>query len=290
MRPPPQRIDRARAPIDSTIRGTIAAALRGSPLVKDVLSSPWRAATEALHRKDSVIESSGSTRREPVMTEADPDPVSVAPRRAPLAQPVPVAVEPFARDELRSVLRRPAGVLQLVLAERARLGASITAGVELRALVVVLFVCAVIAALPCGVVLAGVHAWKVALLYLGSVLLCSPALAVFAAYLGHRLAPLQTLALALLVAAVAALFSFGFFPILWFLDVTMRDGDWIDGSDLARVLLFLSLLAGLVQLVQSIFGANSRRLPRGAILLVLGWELLVAGITWRMARALDLFG
>lgn len=121
-------------------------------------------------------------------------------------------------------------------------------------------------------------------------LLCSPSLQVFGAWIGCRLRSGQTLALALVVAAVAALFSLGFAPILWFLDVTMRDGDWIDAADVARLLLGCSLLAGLVQLLQSVLARPQVLRSRGGAWLLLGWELLVLGVTWRMARVLGLLG
>lgn len=116
-------------------------------------------------------------------------------------------------------------------------------------------------------------------------MLCYPALQVFGAYLGSRLRPSQNLALALVVSGVAALFTLGFAPIVWFLGQTMRAGDSIDTDTASTVMLGAALLAGLVQL--SCCATHDRMLRRNGILLI-AWQVLVICIALRMARSLNL--
>ena len=201
---------------------------------------------------------------------------------------LPTAVLPFDDAELRLLLHKPSRALQVVLAERQRLAASIAAARTPWLLVLVLLGCTVLTALPYGCVLGLAAWWKIAALFGGSVLLCFPSLQVFGSYLGSRMLPVQNLALALVISAVAALFTLGFFPIVWFLDLTMRGGDWIDGAQASVVLLAVALLAGIGQLAHCVALDRSLRPLPSSYLMLLVWQLLVTFVTWRMARALGL--
>ena len=203
---------------------------------------------------------------------------ATAPRRPP-------APAPFSRDELRAALTRPGRALEVALGDGPRLRASIDDGAVPWRLVQLLAACATLAALPYGFVLGASAWWKIATLYAGSMLLCWPSLQVFGTYLGSRRQPMQTLALALTVASTAALFTFGFAPILWFLDVTMASGDRINARDAGTVLLALAFAGGLRH-GSRCFSARDEGVPRALSFAI--WLLLVTFVTCRMARTLDL--
>ncbi|HIE69466.1 MAG TPA: hypothetical protein EYP98_04500 [Planctomycetes bacterium] len=132
----------------------------------------------------------------------------------------------------------------------------------------------------------------ITLLFLGSVLLCYPSLQVFGSYLGVRMHPAQTLAIALVIPSAAALFTFGFAPIYWFLNFTMP-GDGPDGmpssSAITRVvLLVFSLLLALSHLNRCLFGDSNLKVLRDNWALWVGWQVLLVFLTYRMAESLDL--
>jgi hypothetical protein len=215
-----------------------------------------------------------------------PAPAAAAPVAAPAAAVIPS--EPFTRGELRACLAQPHRTLDVVLAERGRLAASVVAGRELIALVALLLVCSTLFAVPFAAVDGTARAGHVAVLFLGSVLLCFPSLVVFAAYLGVRLAFAQHLTIALLIPAAAALFTFGFFPIHWFLGATMpADSVW-NGSAVRVVLLVCALLLALSHCNRCLFADASLKVLRSSWPLWLGWQVLLVFITYRMASTLGL--
>lgn len=208
----------------------------------------------------------------------------------PTPTPAPAPALPFASAELRTLRREPARAFEILLTDRERLAATVAAVPRPWSLVAVLLACTALATVPYGVVRGGAAFWKVGALFGGAALLCFPSLQVFSAYLGSRLQPVQNLALSLLVAAVAALFTLGFSPIVWFLDLTMAEGDWIDASSASSVLLAAALTAGLAQLLRC-SRLHEGLLPcRGSFGLLLGWQLLLAFVSLRLARSLDLLG
>jgi hypothetical protein len=202
---------------------------------------------------------------------------------APSVTPAP-ALRP---EDLRAILRRPHHVLDLVLTEPGRLATTIAGGRLLGWVIGVLLGTSALLALPYGLVLDPERFWRVVLLYLGSFAICFPSLPVFSAYVGCRITPVQNLALGLIVSAVAAIFTFGFFPILWFLQATMRDDSaLVTPYHVSVTLLSFSLLAGVGHLFRCFFGLR-RRVASSAALLV-GWLSLVIFITYRMALLLEL--
>src|SRR4030095_13036872 len=100
---------------------------------------------------------------------------------------------PFAIAELRTCLVRPQRMLDVVLVERGRLAAGGVAPATPLALAAALRVCAVAFAVPFGLVEGVRRGGHVAMLFLGSVLLCFPSLQVFGSYLGVRLSIAQNL-------------------------------------------------------------------------------------------------
>ena len=209
------------------------------------------------------------------------------------------APQPFSDDELRRALRRPHRVFEVVLGGRDRLTQNLAEGRGLWWLAALLLATSLLAAVPYGAVAptaeAGVSAatnfWKIVALYTGSLLICFPCLHVFAQFLGFRFRLAQNFALALVITSVAGLFTFGFFPIIWFIDATTEVGPqtFILPWQLSVVLLSVSLAMGVVQMARCLMSRNG--LARGSRpfpLLMAFWLALLAFITYRMATVLVL--
>lgn len=207
---------------------------------------------------------------------------------APTPATAPVDTSALSRDELSRALRRPHHLLRLVLVQRERLYASVAREQHLWVLAGALLLGSLLYALPFGAVLGVARFWRVAVLLLGSLAICVPSLHVVGAFIGSRLAVAQTACLALVISAVASLFTFGFFPIMWFLGATMQEGSAVEGG-LAVGLLTVSLGAGLAQFVRSQRAVSLlRELKPTFTLLLAGWLGLLVFITFRLAQALEL--
>ena len=193
------------------------------------------------------------------------------------------------RDELVAALRHPQQLLQLVLVQRERLHTSIARDQHLWWLAGSLALGTVLYALPFGAVLGLTKCWRVSALLLGSIAICVPSLHVVGAFIGSRLQLAQTLCLALIVSSVAALFTFGFFPIIWFLSATMEQGSAISASGIAVLLLCIAQAAGVARFLGSQHAVSLLRefKPTFKVLLV-GWLGLLLFITGRLAMALEL--
>ena len=217
-------------------------------------------------------------------TLADPaTPVVAAAHRA-----TPIEAEPLTEAELKSSLTRPHRMLDVVLGERFRLSANVRTASNLRALVVALLVCSTLFSLPFALVDGPGRVLHVAVLFLGSVLLCFPSFLVFASYLGVRLHAAQSLTIALIIPAAAAVFTLGFAPIYWFLDVTMPPEGGIGGPAVRISLLVLSLALGLSHVNRCLFADAKMRALRDSWPLWLGWQVLLVLLSIRMARTLGL--
>lgn len=200
------------------------------------------------------------------------------------------AAEPYSAAELKTVLRRPHRTVEVVLAERGRLAASLSDRRNLGLLAAVLFLASVTFALPYGAVLAPEQLWRIVQLFAGSALICFPALHVFGAFLGFRVDIGQSLALTLIITSVSALFSLGFFPILWFLRTVMSDeasAEMLHGISVG--LLVVSFGAGLAHVLRCMADpASGRRFGSGFAAVVAIWQCLLVFITYRMAVFLEL--
>jgi len=220
-------------------------------------------------------------------TEPAPPQQPATPKRA--REP---EAQPFAHGELAACLRRPHRMLDVVLGERLRLAANLRTGSNVPALVAVLLACSVAFAVPFALIDGTDRVAHIALLFLGSVLLCFPSLQVFGSYLGVRMHPAQNLAIALVIPSAAALFTFGFAPIYWFLDATMPVDDGLNGSGSAAtrvVLLVFSLLLALSHLNRCLFADPNLKALRESWPLWVGWQVLLVFLTYRMATTLGLF-
>lgn len=215
---------------------------------------------------------------------SDPIPAAAVP-----APPTPAAT-PFSRPELLACFTRPGRSLDVVLADRRRLVASVHGGSHLLFLLLLLFACSVAFTVPFAVVDGPSRIVRVATLFLGSALICFPSLQVFGSYLGLRLSPAQNLAIALVIPAAAAMFTLGFFPIYWFLDATMPADSSVSSTTTRTVLLAGSMLLAMSHLNRCLFGDETLRALRASWPLWIGWQALLLWITWRMLNTLELLG
>ncbi len=230
----------------------------------------------------------------------NPDPKTPAPKTGPTsprpaakkstASPAEPDATPFAHGELTACLSRPHRMLDIVLGERLRLAANLRTGNSMAALVTILLLCSVAFAVPFALIDGPGRVGHIAVLFLGSVLLCFPSLQVFGSYLGVRMHPAQNLAIALVIPSAAALFTFGFAPIYWFLDFTMPVDAGTQGGTVTRVvLLVFSLLLALSHLNRCLFADSNLKVLRENWALWVGWQVLLVFLTYRMAETLDMF-
>ncbi|MEW6071751.1 MAG: hypothetical protein AB1726_04025 [Planctomycetota bacterium] len=207
--------------------------------------------------------------------------------RAPETSVPPSPRAPHPAGELRALFGRPHRTLAVVLAEPERLASTIAAGRNVVLLVGALLYTSVVFALPFGAVLGLERFWRVALLFVGSLAICFPSLQVFSSYVGCRMGVRQNLALGLVITCVGGVFTFGFFPVLWFLQATMSaESSTITPRHIAVVLLFLSLLAGIMHLYRCLRRVEG--LVRAYSVVITCWQLVFVFISYRMARLLDL--
>jgi hypothetical protein len=213
-------------------------------------------------------------------------PSAYAPPRA-CAPPAAEPPEPFTRQTVQGACRNPLRLVELVLVEPRRLGATIADAQWPSRLGVLLLGASVLLAIPLGLVLGPSQPWRVAVLLVGALLICLPSLYVFGAFLGSRLSFGQVACVTLVTTAVSALFTFGFFPIVWFLDATMIGSETVTSHHLAVLLLACSVLAGIWQLKIVLATVAERHQGRGR-LVFLPWLALLLFIMFRLAHVLAL--
>jgi len=202
-------------------------------------------------------------------------------------------VEPLTALELSRSLVRPDLMAAHVLGSSDRMAQNLAAGENLGPLTAVLAVASLVASAPFGALSPFASAWKVAALFTGSLLICLPCLHVVLQFVGIRIDVVRNLSLALVITATAGLFTFGFFPIIWFIDLTTRAGEAsvVAPVDLARLLLSASLLMGIVQMRRCLAsGRWSEHQAGGMTAIVFLWLPLLLFIVWRMAAVLGMRG
>lgn len=207
----------------------------------------------------------------------------------PVARAVP---EPYEAVELERAWRRPLVVFDVVLSAPERIAASLGRERVLGPLLGVMLVAGAVFAIPYGLVHGPEAWWRIAALYVGSTVICLPSLHVFASYLGVRMRLEQTAVLALILPATAALFTFGFAPILAFLRATMAPAaGHVRWESLSVALLWLALFAGVGQLARAM-AATRRSQGGGATLIVvlIVWHGVFLYVLARMAEVLGLDG
>ena len=199
--------------------------------------------------------------------------------------------EPHSADFVAGALANPVRAIDLVLATPERVGANLVRASALGGLARVFLLASVLFAIPYGIVLAPESWWKIVVFYLGSTLICLPSLHVFASYLGQRLSLLQILVLALTVPAVAALFTFGFAPILAFLRLTMEGGSGqVPWRAISNLLLAVAALAGIVQQWRTLLAAKGAARSALFPLVLTFWHAVLVYVMARMGSLLGLGG
>ena len=113
----------------------------------------------------------------------------------------------------------------------------------------------------------------------------------FSQFLGFKFDLAQNLAMAMVITCVAGLFTLAFFPIIWFIDLTIRNDlpMVISPSDLSTLLLAVSLLLGVVHMWRCLIrrgGMSARSMAFQG--LIFCWLPVLVFITLRMARLLEL--
>ena len=229
-----------------------------------------------------------STDTPPTASEFPPPPLPPRPVRPPRVPP-----EPFALADITASWTQPLKLIDLVIAGPARIANNVERSQALWPLAIALTLASIAFAVPYGCVI-GADTWwsawwRVIVLCLGSTLICLPSLHVFSGYLGLRTSFAQILVLGLTIPAVAAVFTFGFAPILGFLRATMdSDSNAVSWRAISVVLLVLALLAGVGQLWRC-FAATpgiASRLP--FFIVLLAWHWVFVHVLLRMGNVLGL--
>jgi len=199
--------------------------------------------------------------------------------------------EAFSASELKRAIFIPLLAIELLLGGKNRLASSVAERKNLLLLsALLLFVSALFPLLygAIGPIGAITGFWKISALYAGSLVICYPCLCVFSSYLGFRFDALQTFIMAITISCAAGIFTFGFAPIIWFIDFTTSEP-----SDAPAIISFLllafSLLLGVIHMGRSFLWSRSmKRLSEIYPLLMLCWLPLLVFIHYRMAVLLRL--
>jgi hypothetical protein len=226
-------------------------------------------------------------------TDTPPNAFETPPPPPRPARPPRVPPEPFALADITASWTQPLRLIDLVLAGPARIASNVERRQALWPLVIALLLASSAFALPYGCVIgSGVWWaawWRVIVFYLGSTLICLPSLHVFSSYLGLRTSFAQILVLALTIPAVAAVFTFGFAPILGFLRATMDEkSDVVPWHSVSVALLVFALIAGVAQLWRCLVASKgiASRVP--FFLVLLAWHWVFVHVLLRMGSVLDL--
>jgi hypothetical protein len=198
----------------------------------------------------------------------------------------------FSQEEYEGALKRPQQTIEYVLGSRSRLARSVWDGEAPWRLAAMLLAVSLLASIPYGIVSPHGDWWKIAVLYCGSLAICFPSLHIFAQFFGVKLKLMRSLALSMIITATAAIFTFGFFPIIWFLkfSIIRREQTVIGPDELSTFLLYVSLALGLVQIGRCLSDPGFRRAQKSPSLwfLFILWAPLLIFITYRMACRLEL--
>lgn len=214
----------------------------------------------------------------------NPDPIEF-----PAIQPKPPPPPPLDPSAIQSAFTNPARAVDVVLASPDRVSQNLETHTALGSLAILFLLVAAVFALPYGFVLGLDAWWRVGAFYLGSTLICLPSLFVFSAYLGFGATLSRTAVLALTIPAAAAIFTAGFAPILWFLQLTFDvEAKQITWQHVSVVLLWVSLAAGVVQLWRSLRRPAIDTALVLYVLLWIAWHGVFFFVVARMGHLLGL--
>jgi len=211
------------------------------------------------------------------------------PRPTQATQPERPPPEPHADEDIARAAVDPVRLVDLVLAAPRRTGANVEQRRALGGIVAAFLLASVVFAIPYGCVLGWSAWWKVVVFYLGTTAICVPSLWVFSTYLGQKVNLAQILVLALSIPAVAAVFSFGFAPILGFMRWTMDDvSTRVSWHSLSNVLLGVAVAAGFAQLWRTSLSSKGMRESVLFPLVLMVWHAVFVFVLVRMGDVLDL--
>ncbi len=97
--------------------------------------------------------------------------------------------------------------------------------------------------------------------------------------------------MALLISAVAAVVSFGFFPIVWFIDFTSGSGDQSEYivRGLLRFFIIISLVMGFLHMGRCfVWSDHFKETSPLNIAIICCWLALLTHIIYRMAKLLEI--
>jgi len=195
----------------------------------------------------------------------------------------------FSREELTRAFVQPQLVIEYILGEYPRLSMNLAQGGHLGLVVLLLGLTSTLVTIPYAMAAPDSSFWHVAVLYTGSMLICFPSLHIFSCFLGNRFRLSQNLALGLVITSVASLFTFGFFPIIWFMEASIRaaPGSAITPASISTLLLWTALALGVVHMVRCLALRKASIGGNFNVFLVV-WLALLVFITQRMTRVLDM--
>ncbi len=197
---------------------------------------------------------------------------------------------PRSREDILTGIIHPLRAVDVVLATPDRSRANLAKAEALPPFILLLLLCSAIYTIPFGLVLGMDSWWKIGVFTLGSTAICIPSLYVFGSFIGIRSTSGQMTVIAMMLPAAAALFSAGFAPILAFLDATFdKSSDQVSGQDLGKILLTVSVLAGVLQLARILPRSRRNQDTPVLILLIPAWLVLLGYVMLRMVRTLHLF-
>ncbi|MHC4664065.1 MAG: hypothetical protein ACYS8W_20575, partial [Planctomycetota bacterium] len=200
-------------------------------------------------------------------------------------------VEAFSQAEIVRGFIFPPLAIEWFLGRRDRLAENVVRKEGLWPLALLLLFSSVLFALPYGFLgpeCSVREFWKIAMLYVGSMMICFPSLHIFGTYLGFRLNVQQNLAIGLVISSTAAMFSLGFAPIIWFIDYTTTAASDTPGT-ISFFLLLISLALGVIHMVRCFLLTRNRTwVSEYFIALLLVWLVLLFFIHYRMTKLLEL--
>ena len=224
---------------------------------------------------------------------APPAPVAQTPPLPPRPKvpALPIAApEPFSTRDLWRAATRPNSLVECVLGGKDRLGSTLAGGKAIWPLAALLMAASLLSTIPYSLLSPTGSFWKVSMLFTGSLLICFPSLYAFGQLMGLALGLGRSLALALILTAAAGMFTFAFCPIIWFITFSVKavPESSVSPGGLSVFLLGLSGLLGIAQMCRCLLAPDTlaRRFAREPLLVAV-WLVLLAFITYRMARLLD---
>ncbi|MCP4154737.1 MAG: hypothetical protein GY757_43855 [bacterium] len=195
----------------------------------------------------------------------------------------------ISKPEILRGFLSPFSTIELFLGSKERLSKTVSQQKNLSLLALLLLFDSLLFPLLYGAIGPVDGAWKICILYTGPLAICFPSLIVFSNYLGFKRSLMQNLVMALLISCTAAMFTFGFAPIIWFIEYTTLASSQTPAS-ISVFFLFLSLMLGILHNGRCFFfkGVENGRTSEFYQTIWVFWQALLVYIHYRMAELLGL--